>query len=288
MSGTVWRELADGVFLRSHVEQRLNVGLIVGSERCLVIDTRSTHVQAEELATAIRQVTARPWLVANTHAHWDHCFGNAQFRPADIWGHRRCATMLQRYGDIQRELIVAAAADDEPVLAQQISSVELVPPNRTFETDVTLDLGDRLVHLRHLGLGHTDNDVVAEVPDAEVIFAGDLVEEGEPPEFADSFPLDWPETLDRLLGLARGKIVPGHGVVVDADFVSEQSLTLGSVATIAREAHADRRVVADVIDDVPLPERAARLALTRAYRQLDGAPPYDSPEEVRSRFGLPM
>jgi glyoxylase-like metal-dependent hydrolase (beta-lactamase superfamily II) len=287
MAGAAWQELGDGVFVRSHAEQRLNVGLVVGGERCLVIDTRSTDVQAEDLAAAVRRVTALPWLVVNTHAHWDHCFGNTRFLPADIWGHHRCASMLQLYGDIQREIMVAVTADDEPVFAAEMAEVAIVGPNRTFDSTAALDLGGRLVHLRHLGLGHTDNDVVVDVPDADVVFAGDLVEEGAPPEFADSFPLDWPKTLGRLLALARGPIVPGHGGVVDAGFVSEQATAMERVAAIAREAHAEGREVADVIADVLLPEGSARFALARAYRQLAGAPPYDPPDEIRSALGLP-
>jgi hypothetical protein len=59
---------------------------------------------------------------------------------------------------------------------------------------IALDLGDRQVDLRHLGRGHTDNDVVVTVPDASVLFVGDLLENAPAPGFRDSYPIAWAET----------------------------------------------------------------------------------------------
>jgi glyoxylase-like metal-dependent hydrolase (beta-lactamase superfamily II) len=104
-------------------------------------------------------------------------------------------------------------------------------PDRT--APVLLDLGGRTVALRHLGRGHTDHDVVAHVPDAATVFAGDLVEQGAPPSVGpDSDLAAWPATLDALLALAPRLVVPGHGDPVDAAFVTEQR------AELARRARA--------------------------------------------------
>jgi glyoxylase-like metal-dependent hydrolase (beta-lactamase superfamily II) len=293
MRREVWRELADGVHVRSHHAQLLNVGLVIGSERCLVIDTRSTLVQGRELVDAVRRVTALPWVVVNTHAHWDHGFGNACFVPADIWAHERCRSRFATYGETQRDVVAARAAEaGETAFAAEMAAVELVLPDRTFDTTQQLDLGGRLVELRHLGRGHTDNDVTVEVPDADVVFAGDLLEEGDPPEFGDAFPLDWPATLERLRARVTGAVVPGHGEVVDEGFITAQAATIAAAGGIAREAHADARaaddmaVVARVTTEVGFPERTARQLLVRAHRQLDGAPAYDPVEQLRAEAGL--
>ena len=58
----------------------------------------------------------------------------------------------------------------------------------------SLDLGGRQLALRYLGRGHTDNDIVAVVPDAGVLFAGDLLENAPAPGFGDSFPIAWADT----------------------------------------------------------------------------------------------
>lgn len=281
-------EVADGVFVRRHARLDLNVGLVVGTDRCLVVDTRETPAQADDLRAAIRRVTDLPWIVANTHGHYDHCFGNSAFGPTEIWGHERCAAMLRDYGDLQRRLVRrAAAAAGHDDLADGLDEVVVVAPDRTFTDEARLDLGGREVVLRHLGHGHTDNDIVVEVPGAAV-FAGDLVEEGASPAFEDAFPLDWPETARRVATAATGlPVVPGHGGVVDAAFVHEQAALLATVAQVAGEAFAAGRIPADAAADLPdLPPAVASTALERAYRQLRGDPPYASAGRILAELGL--
>jgi len=279
----VWRELGDRVWISPGEGGSPNAGLVVGETACLVVDTWMTHPQGRRLAEAVRRVTPLPWAVVNTHGHYDHCFGNHAFLPAELWGHERCAEMLRRDGPVKRAYFAGRA---EPPLAAELAAVEIVPPGRTFASEARVDLGGRTVHLRHPGRGHTDNDVVVEVPDAAVLFAGDLVEEGYPPVFGDAFPLDWPATMEAVAALATGVVVPGHGEVVDRAFVREQGALLERTAAVAREAYAAGRTVDGAWRDVPLPEDFARQALERAYRQLRGDPPYDSAAVLAERLGV--
>ena len=224
-----WREVGAGVFVRRYAFLDQTIGAIVGRDRVLLVDTRSTLVQARELRQDLRRLTRLPWVVVNTHAHFDHAFGNAAFRPCEIWAHAGCAEALREHGPAQRENVVRWVPD----LTHELTATPIDPPDRTFEGAVDLDLGGRSVELRHLGRGHTDHDIVVRVPDAGIVFAGDLVEHGAPPGFEDSFPLDWPGTLGMLLDLADGVVVPGHGEPVDRDFVEVQ---LGEVAYLAETA----------------------------------------------------
>src|SRR5699024_5035052 len=80
--GGQWIELGDGVFARRHDELDLTTGLVVGAERCLVIDTRGDCDQGAELAGAVRTVTTLPWTLVYTHAHVDHAWGGEAFLPA--------------------------------------------------------------------------------------------------------------------------------------------------------------------------------------------------------------
>ncbi|NNC41455.1 MAG: MBL fold metallo-hydrolase, partial [Acidimicrobiia bacterium] len=132
-----------------------------------------------------------------------------------------------------------------------------------------IDLGGRIVEFRHLGLGHTDSDVVVHIPDSGVTFAGDLIEEGAPPSFPDSYPLDWPETLDELMELATAAVVPGHGDLVDRSFVETQRAELGAICGLARAGFIEGVPVVDVdVRTGPYPEEVMRTALERAYIQL--------------------
>ena len=262
MSGG-WSEVAEQVFVRRHESWDLNIGLIVGAAGCLVVDTRVSPREGRELAEAVRTVTSLPWTVANTHAHLDHVLGNSAFEGAPIWGHVRCADFLREHGsDRLRDF-------DEP----DVDGAQIVVPDRTFEDTATVDLGRRVVGLRHLGRGHTVGDIVVEVPDAGVVFAGDLIREGGPLWFEDAYPLDWPSTLLALEGVAQGAVVPGHGTVVDRAFVAGQRAMLTDIAGAAREAYVAGRPVDDAEHVLPLKARHARDALSRAYDQLAKAAP---------------
>lgn len=236
---TGWTEVADGVLVRRHRSLDLNCGLVLGDGACLVIDTRSHLGEAADLVAAVRAVTPHPWTVVNTHAHYDHCFGNAAFRPAPIWGTRGCVEALRTGAGAQG----AAAASDLPAEeAARVAAAPIDPPDHLVDDVAVLDIGGREVVLRHLGRGHTDHDLVVEVEtgtDGTVLFAGDLVEEGAAPAFEDAWPAEWPATLGRLHALARGPVVPGHGAVVDAAYVGQQREELLAVVGALREGRLE-------------------------------------------------
>ncbi len=251
-----FREVADGVFVRRHRSLDLNCGLVVGDGACLVVDTRSSPAEAADLAAAVRRVTPHPWTVVNTHAHFDHCFGNAAFRPATVWGSRGCAADLLATGEAQRSARVAELlAGGDADAADQVRRAPLDPPDALVDDVAVLDVGGVEVVLRFLGRGHTGHDLVVEV-DEHVVFAGDLVEEGAPPAFEDAFPAEWPATLGRLHLLARGPVVPGHGTVVDAGFVGTQREELLAVLAAVREGRLDR----GPYDEATMRVAASRLA----------------------------
>jgi glyoxylase-like metal-dependent hydrolase (beta-lactamase superfamily II) len=275
-----WREVDEGVLVRRHASFDLNVGLFVGDDRCLVIDTREHLAAGQELAAAVRQVTAAPWTVVNTHAHFDHFMGNAAFLPGEIWSLDRTRELIERYGEVQRRAMIhLARSHDGAELAAGLEATPLTPPSRCFPPPAkVLDIGGREVTLRHLGRGHTDNDIVISVTGSDVFFAGDLVEEGAPPAFEDAYPIAWGSTLDALLEMVRGPIVPGHGAVVDGAFVREQRALHARVAAAARSASATVR---------GLPDEVAAVALSRARAELAGTLALPTPEEVLASFGVP-
>src|SRR5437867_1454307 len=125
---SVWREVGDGVFVRRYRFFDQNIVAIRGDGEVLVVDTRTTYGQARELQRELRALTPDPWVVVNTHHHFDHSDGNALFLPADIWGLERCAEVLREEGRGKLERVAA----EMPELAGELGEVEVVPPNRTF------------------------------------------------------------------------------------------------------------------------------------------------------------
>ncbi len=263
---TGWQEVGDRVFRYRYDAFDLNVGAVVGDDEILVIDTRGWRTQAEELRRDLRRLRPLPWRhVVNTHAHFDHCFGNELFREAAIWGHERCAENLRTRGEEQRANTIAwlerSGAGRASAGAGELAAVEIVPPDRLVGERASLVVGGRRVELRHLGRGHTDNDLVVVVPDAEVVFAGDLVEEGAPPSYGDAFPLEWPATAARLLEIPAAAVVPGHGDVVDHAFVRAQGEELTAMADLCRRVRLGELSPEAALAQAPFPEPCARQAL---------------------------
>ncbi len=232
--GQDWSEIADRCWVRRYPEWDVNVGVLAGSAGVLLVDTRGTRQQGEALRDDVRRLVPAGevrWVV-NTHQHFDHTFGNIAFDPARILAHENAALGLEAAAARVRRL--CRADDPDHPLHREVIETPLRVPDTTFASVRAVDLGDRYVELLHPGRGHTDGDILVRVPDVDVVFAGDLVEESGPPGYGeDCFPLDWPGTLDVAVGVLTSgtRVVPGHGAVVDLGFVQEQRADVGQVAT---------------------------------------------------------
>lgn len=225
-------QIGGGVFRRRYESLDLNVGVVLGEDAALVVDTRASHRQGRELVEEVRALTDLPvrWVV-NTHWHWDHTFGNSRFGQAEIWGHELCLIALEERGDEMKQTAMEWMGESHHA---DIESTEIVPPTRAFSETASIDIG-RAIRLGYYGFGHTDADISVTIPDAGVTFMGDLVEECAPPAFGDSHPIDWPLTLRLAMNDMEQTVVPGHGDVVDEAFVRSQQEELASVADLAQQ-----------------------------------------------------
>ena len=259
-----WVEVADGVLVRRYGELDLSVGLVVGARCALVVDTRGDHRQGAELARAVRAVTSAPWQVVLTHGHFDHCFGTSAFLPAAVWAHERCPAHLAATAGAQRQRWVEHYRVRDPETARALAESGPGEPDHLVGEPVELDLGDRAVRLLHPGPGHTDHDLVVQIPDAATVFAGDLVEQGGPPDFEDGHPLHWPTALDAVLALDPEIIVPGHGEPVGPDFARAQRAELARLAELCAEHRAGRLTECETVRESPFPAETTRTALLRS------------------------
>ncbi|MDA3646482.1 MBL fold metallo-hydrolase [Saccharopolyspora indica] len=260
-----WHEVGPEVFVRRYDELDLSVGLVVGGEFALVIDTRGDHVQGAELAAAVRRVTALPWQVVITHGHFDHCFGTSAFLPAPVWAHERCPGFLASTADQQRaEWVAHYRREGADGIADALAGSAPDRPDRLVSDRAAVDLGGRTVQLLHPGPGHTDHDLVIAVPDAGAVFAGDLVEQGAPPDFGDAHPESWPAAVDGVLALEPAVVVPGHGEPVGPDFVRAQRAELAAVAELCRDHRLGLLSAEQALHRSPYPAETTRTALNRS------------------------
>jgi glyoxylase-like metal-dependent hydrolase (beta-lactamase superfamily II) len=270
-----FREVADRIWVARYDWFDVNVTLIGGDRGLLAVDTHASARAARAVIEDVRRLGVGEVVgVVNTHEHFDHTFGNAEFRTAygaiPIHAHETAAEQTLVAGDRIKELY---AADPDDPHRDEVLDTAVVPADHPFSSAVALDLGDRWVELVHPGRGHTAGDLVVRVPDADVLLAGDLVEESGPPGLGDdSYPLEWPLSLDIVLGLttAGSVVVPGHGAPVDRDFVEEQRNTIGIVAETIRDLATRGVPVTQALEagEWPYPREQLVSAVRRGYEHL--------------------
>ncbi|MGO4435956.1 MBL fold metallo-hydrolase, partial [Paenarthrobacter sp. RAF9] len=110
---SAWLELGPDNYVLQTEGSLLNTGLVVGSELAMVIDTGCGPRQGREILDAVREKTQLPLVVVNTHAHYDHFFGNAVFADdgvTEFWAHANCAAAIEKDADNQRRFV----ATNEP------------------------------------------------------------------------------------------------------------------------------------------------------------------------------
>jgi glyoxylase-like metal-dependent hydrolase (beta-lactamase superfamily II) len=242
------KKIAEGVYAAIGSEggkAGSNAGFIVGDNGVVVIDTFEDVAPARDLLAEIRKITNLPIrFVVNTHYHLDHTGGNAVFAQAG-------ATILAQRnlrGWLRTENLKFFGANPKP---EQKAMVEaLVLPDEVYTQAVDIYLGKRQVKVRYM-LGHTGGDSVVTVPDADVVFAGDIVWQKHLPNLIDATTTDWVKTLEKLLAdHPSGTFVSGHGDVASAADVHDFHDYLVTLRDAVAKAQAAGKTDQALVDAV--------------------------------------
>jgi glyoxylase-like metal-dependent hydrolase (beta-lactamase superfamily II) len=283
-------KVADGVYAAIAKPGGLasgNAGFIVGDGGVLVVDTFFTPVAIEELIAEVGKLTQQPIKFAvNTHYHLDHTGGNQVFveRGVPIIAHDNVAKwqttrnrrflpppeeLQKRKANLVKQLNETGEDQKEKraQLQRQIdrldvlSSIKLTNPTLTFGSGfVRLYLGSREVVLSTVP-GHTGGDVLVYVPDADVLFTGDLGWSRTLPNLVDATVKDWISSLDKILKMHESaKFVPGHGDVASAAEMRDFRDYLADLRTRTEKAIADGLTVDQAKQQLTLPDRFKSFA----------------------------
>jgi glyoxylase-like metal-dependent hydrolase (beta-lactamase superfamily II) len=209
-----------------------NSGIIVGDDGVMVVDAQATPAMANEVIARVAKVTDKPIkYVLLTHYHAVRALGASAYKGAEILA-----------SDVTRGLIAERGKQDMDSeigrFPRLFRAAETIPgltwPSITFPDQISVWLGRREVRIMHIGRGHTAGDVIAVVPDAGVVFSGDLVEYKSACYCGDAHFSDWPATLDHLAELQATALVPGRGAALTTpDMVAEGiALTGDFIATL--------------------------------------------------------
>ena len=195
-----------------------NAGFVIGDDGVLVVDAFFTTDAARALVGEIHRLTPKPIrYVVNTHYHADHTGGDQALRDAGaiIIAHRNVR------GWLRTNNINLFGDRITPELKARIESLPL--PDLTTDKDLTVWLGSRKIVVRTV-LGHTGGDLTIFVPDAKVLFAGDMLWRKIPPNLIDGSVREWAATdadFAAMPDAAQTTYVPGHGDIADLHDVTD-------------------------------------------------------------------
>ncbi len=204
-------EIGHGLFAYT-AEGDPNSGIIVGDDGVMVIDAQATPVMAQDVIARVRAITDKSIkYVLLTHYHAVRVLGASAYQGAEIIASEVARKMIVERGKQDMESEIGR-------FPRLFRAVETIPgltwPTITFPLELSVWLGRREVCIRHIGRGHTAGDVIAWVPDADVVFSGDLVEYHSACYCGDAHFTDWPGTLDRLAEFKAKALVPGRGAAL--------------------------------------------------------------------------
>jgi cyclase len=278
--------VADGVFaaiVNPMGGAMSNAGIVDLGDKTLVFDTFMTPQAAEDLRRAAEQLIGRPvTFVVNSHWHDDHVRGNQAFESVEIVAtdqtsllmatktvasierYREQAPEYVRYLEEQyeretdeqkrQEMAYGVALGHEIVAS--LATLRFTPPTRTFTEKLVFRGAQRVAELLTYGGGHTESDAFLYLPDARLLFAGDLVVIANHPWMGHGDPGEWLRILDRLEALEVATLISGHGPVgTRADIASVRDY-ITDVIRLAEE-YVQRGATPDEMAAAPIPEAYA-------------------------------
>lgn len=209
-----------------------NAGVVIGDDGVLVVDAFFNLDAAHALVAEIHRLTPKPIrYVVNTHYHLDHTGGDQALRDAGA------ITIAHRNvrGWIRTENVHLFGNQITPALRARIASLPL--PDLTTDKDLTVWLGSRKVVVRTV-LGHTGGDLTVFIPDAKVLFTGDMLWRKIPPNLIDGSVKEWSATdadFEAMSDAAHVTYVPGHGDVANLGDVRDFRTYLADLKRLVTE-----------------------------------------------------
>jgi len=204
-----------------------NAGLVTDAGESLLVDTLFDLPLTRDMLRAMKDVTRaaeRIDTLVNTHANGDHTYGNQLVGDAVIIASKDTADEFAEVPPETMALMIenADSLGEAGAFMQQIfgafefSGITHTPPNRTFEGQLEVRVGDKRVELLQVGPAHTRGDVLVHVPDDGVVFTGDILFIEGTPIMWEGPVENWILACDRILEMEPRVIVPGHGPLCDA------------------------------------------------------------------------
>jgi len=266
------------------VESDPTSGVIVGDDGVAVVDARATPVEAQTLIAKVKAVTDKPIkYVILTHYHAVRVLGASAYGAEHIVCSEATLEMIRERGEADFQSEVGRF----PRLFRAVDSVPgLTFPTMTFSQRMTLWLGELEVRIEHIGRGHTRGDSIVYLPQDNVLFSGDLVENRVSVYAGDGHIAEWLQTLEKVRAYKPAILVPGRGpalkgeievnAAIDAtsSFLSalyfSVRLAVSQGATLKQTYDATRQVMDPRFGHWPVYEHCIPFVVSRAFDEVHG------------------
>lgn len=216
------------VFIQPSTVYVSNAGLIVGKNDAIVIDSLTNKYMVENFIGKIKQVTDRPIsLLINTHAHADHILTNHFFVNTKTICTSRCREVTANW----------TITEERKRLFPHMSfeGSKFTPQDITFDKALTIYQDGREIRLIDLGPGHSQSDTIVFLPKEKIVFCGDLLTIGLPPQALWGSVSCWIQNLDIMASLDADIYVPGHGPISGRETVYEYRQLIALIRDEARK-----------------------------------------------------
>jgi glyoxylase-like metal-dependent hydrolase (beta-lactamase superfamily II) len=261
-----------------------NTGVIVGDDCCAVFDAQATPAMAGQVIERVRSVTDKPIkYVILSHYHAVRVLGASAYQAQGIVASQETYRLVGERGKQDWD----SEFGRFPRLFRDAQSIPgLTWPTLAFAKEMTLYLGKREVKLMQLGAGHTSGDIVAWVPDAGVMFTGDLIEYHSACYCGDAHLRAWPHTLNAIRDFNPKAIAPGRGDALDSrqtvlealamtrDFVSTlyglAEMTVAKGRTLKDSFVATREAMDPKFGSFAIYEHCLPFNVSRAFDEASG------------------
>jgi glyoxylase-like metal-dependent hydrolase (beta-lactamase superfamily II) len=283
------RKIGEGVYATisdptQGLQTLCNGGFVVGNDIVLLWEGFASPAGAAFQLEAVALATkASARIAVDSHYHFDHSFGNAQYGASGIpiWAHSRVAPlMVERYAALQgkdkaaifdpvRKRIQTATSESDrdhaqsdlaamQILFNAVDHTVLALPSRSIdpkEMPLKVDLGGVEVVLETYP-GHTPGDLILRVPQQNIVFTGDLLFHRSYPVTFDADVLGWVSTLDKFARFGRGMLfVPGHGPICGQEGIESIRAVFADLADHARKMAELGASVEEAQSRYTVPER---------------------------------
>lgn len=279
-----FEEIGDGVFAafaKPTGGAISNAGVVDLGDRLVVFDSFLLPVAAQHLRTTAESRTGKPvrYLV-NSHHHLDHVGGNSVFTDSceiisSVKTHEMLVTSTEiddyrQNAQVQLDSFISSQKSGKNAKSHQLTAeiryyeaviaalpnVKLIPATIRFENRMVIEGSKRNIEIINYGGGHSQSDSILFVPDAKIVFTGDLLTVGQHPYLADGDPGDLDRILNQVSGLSPQYLIPGHGPLAELDDIRVQRQYITMLTEIAM-----REIVYGATDGNDALQRAAKLPI---------------------------